>query len=82
MVPFIVSTSTAPYKQWLTGRVVVLCDMAPIAAPASRGSQWQHRAGGISCGCHCCPEKGLLPPCKQRLTAAVYSKEGYVGDMR
>ena len=32
MVPFIVSTSIAPYKQWLTGGVVVLCDVAAAAA--------------------------------------------------
>jgi hypothetical protein len=26
----VVSTSITPYEQWLTGRVVVLCDVAPI----------------------------------------------------
>jgi hypothetical protein len=30
MVLFVSSTSIAPYKQWLAGRVVVLCDMAPV----------------------------------------------------
>jgi hypothetical protein len=25
----VISTTIVPYKQWLTGRVVVLCDMAP-----------------------------------------------------
>jgi hypothetical protein len=26
MVPVVISTSISPYKQWLAGRVVVLCD--------------------------------------------------------
>jgi len=30
VVPFIISTSIAPYEQWLTGGVVMLCDVAPI----------------------------------------------------
>jgi hypothetical protein len=28
--PPIVSTSITPYEQWLAGRVVVLCDVAPV----------------------------------------------------
>jgi len=30
MIPFIISTSIAPYEQWLAGGVVMLCDVAPI----------------------------------------------------
>jgi hypothetical protein len=45
----VISTSISPYKQWLAGRVVVLCDVALISVQ----------------------ERDPLPPCKQRLAAAV-----------
>jgi hypothetical protein len=46
MVLFVISTSIAPYEQWLTGRVVELCDVAlgTHFHPASSGSQQQHHS--------------------------------------
>jgi hypothetical protein len=54
MAPFVISTSIAPYKQWLAGGVVVLCDVAPgtHCHPASRGSQQWCRVGGGLLGQH------------------------------
>jgi hypothetical protein len=44
VVPFIISTSIAPYEQWLAGGVVVLCDMAPVVVqeqhPLPPCKQW------------------------------------------
>jgi hypothetical protein len=44
VAPFVVSTSIAPYEQWLAGRVVVLCDMAPVVVqeqhPLPPCEQW------------------------------------------
>jgi hypothetical protein len=44
VAPFVVSTSIAPYEQWLAGGVVVLCDVALVVVreqhPLPPCEQW------------------------------------------
>ena len=37
MATIVVSTSNSPYKQWLVGRLVVLCDVAAAAWGMDQG---------------------------------------------
>jgi hypothetical protein len=62
--PFALSVraSITPYEQWLAGRVVALCDMAL--------GMVRRRCSRLPLLC-CCPEWDPLPPCKQRLAAAM-----------
>ena len=54
VVSNVVSTSSSPYEQWLTGRVGVLCDVAPIGT-----LQAEACSGGVGWGVACRGDIGV-----------------------